>query len=402
MEQQARAANQDLKAAMARVAQARAAARLTRSEFYPVITLDPSAQRARSSANRTTNGQTGKSTTSNDFRVPFDLSYEIDVWGRVRRLYESSLAQAQASADDYQVVLQTLEADVAQNYFTLRSLDSQARILAKSVESYRQQLELTQTQRRAGLVGQIDVVQAQTQLNSTRVQETEVHRQRADTEHALAILLGRPPSELSVAVRPLDLAPPVIPPGLPADLLRSRPDVAEAEQNLIAANAQVAVAIAQFYPQFHLTGAAGFESADLQHVFDWQSRTLALGPSVSVPIFEGGKLDAGLQQAKARYDELVATYRGRVLAAFRDVEDALTDLHLRAEQAKNLDLAVQSAREYLRLAEVQYHGGLTNYLLVIDAQRTLLANELSAAQLLNQRLISTVLLIKSLGGAWSP
>jgi len=422
LEEDATRANTDLQAAVARVTQARAAARVVRSEFYPVVTLDPSIERARTSGNRsTTNGGSGSGTTggttnntnsnrsstsggrtSTNVRVPFDLSYEIDVWGRVRRSYEASVAQVRAAQDDYQVVLQTLQADVAQNYFNIRSLDSQSQILRENVESYKKQIELVQTQKRAGLVGQTDVVQAQTLLNSTIAQEIDIRRQRADLEHALAVLLGRPPSEITVTVEPLAIAPPVIPGGLPADLLRRRPDVLRAEQDLVAANAQVGVATAAFYPTFRLTGAAGFESADLRHALDWESRVWSIGPSVSIPIFEGGQLDANLQQVKARYEELVATYRGNVLGAYRDVEDSLTDLHLRADAAQAQDLAVQSAREYLRLSTVQYKGGLATYLQVIDAERTLLTNELSAVQILNQRLVSTVLLIKSMGGGWDP
>ena len=415
LEEDAVKANTDLQAAMARVAQARAASRVTQSQFYPVVTLDPSIQRSRTPGNSRSNtsgtqtGTTGSTVsrsssssarTSTNVRIPFDVSYEVDVWGRVRRSVEASVAQVRASEDDYQVVLQTLQADVAQNYFTLCSLDTQARILEQNVESYRRQIELTQQQRKAGLIGQTDVLQAQTLLNSTVAQQIDITRQRADTEHALAILLGRPPSEVTVLKQPLDLVPPPVPAGLPADLLRRRPDVTAAEQNLIAANAQIGVATAAFYPTFRLTGSAGFESIDLAHALDWESRVWSIGPSVSFPLFTGGQLQANLEQTRARYEELSATYRGAVLTAFRDVEDSLTDLHLRADAAQAQDQAVQYAREYLRLSEVQYRGGLTNYLQVIDAERTLLNNELSSVQILNQRLISTVLLIKSMGGGW--
>jgi multidrug efflux system outer membrane protein len=416
LEEDAVKANTDLQAAIARVAQARAANRVALSQFYPVVTLDPSIQRARtplisrSNSNGVSIGTTGGTTssrssasggrTATNVRIPFDVSYEVDVWGRVRRAVESAQAQVRATEDDYQVVLQTLQADVAQNYFTLRSLDSQAQILEQNVQAYRQQITLTQTQRNAGLVGPIDVAQAQTLLNSTQAQQIDIRRQRADTQHALAILLGRPPSEITVLNQPLDLAPPLVPAGLPADLLRRRPDVTAAEQNLIAANAQIGIATAAFYPTFRLTGSAGFESIDLQHALDWENRVWSIGPSVSFPLFTGGQLTAQLEQARARYEELNANYRGSILAAFRDVEDSLTDLHLRADEAQAQDQAVQYAREYLRLSQIQYKGGLTNYLQVIDAERTLLTNELSAVQILNQRLVSTVLLIKSLGGGW--
>ena len=401
LEEEAIAANPDLKAAMARVWQARAAARITASQFFPLITLDPSATRTMTSANRPSPGPTpAVSTTANDIRVPFDLSYEVDVWGRIRRSYEASVAQARASEADFQVVLQTLEADVAQDYFNIRALDSQQQILAESVELYRRQLGLTQKKLAAQIVGKIDIYQAQTQLNSAIAQEVEVRRQRLDLEHAVAILLGRTPGASVVATQPLTEVPPAIPAGLPAELLRHRPDVAEAEQNLIAANAQVGAAIAQFYPKFHLIGTAGFESAEFSSALDWQSRMWSAGPSVSVPIFEGGQLKATLEQSKGRYAELAETYRSHVLAALRDVEDALTDLHLRADEAFAEDEAVQAAREYLRLSQVQYDVGLISYLVVIDAQRTLLTNELTAVQIASQRMTSAVLLIKALGGGW--
>jgi multidrug efflux system outer membrane protein len=410
LEEAAIAANPDLKSAMARVAQARAAARVTESQFYPVVTFDPAVTRSRTPGRSgtgntvidgtTVGGSSSRGNTSNNIRIPFDVSYEVDIWGRVRRLTEAALQQVRASEDDFEVVLQTLEGDVAQDYFSIRSLDAQTAILSKNVESFRKEVELTQTQQKAGLVGPIDVAQAETQLHSTIAQEVDTRRQRADLEHALAILLGRPPSEFTLANQPLDLLPPVIPAGLPADLLRRRPDVAEAEANLAAANAQVGVATAEFYPTVRLTGAAGFESVDFQHALDWENRIWSIGPSISFPIFLGGQLEANLQLTRAKYDELVGTYHSSVLSAYRDVEDSLTDLHLRADAAQAQDNAVKAAREYLRLSEVQNRGGLLPYLQVIDAERTLLTNELAAAQILNQRMVSSVLLIKALGGGW--
>ena len=219
-------------------------------------------------------------------------------------------------------------------------------------------------------------------------------------EHALAVLTGRPPSKLSIPIEPFALQPPAVPVGLPADLLRRRPDVAEAEQNLIAANANVGVANANFYPVFTITGAAGFESVDLQHLFDWQSHIWQFGPDVSIPLFEGGKLRGQLEQAKEQYNETVANYRQAVLAAFQDVEDSLSNLHHYAIEAQAVDVAVNSSSEYLRLSNIQYNNGIINYLTVIDAERTLLTNQLTAAQVLNNQLISSVLLMKAMGGGW--
>jgi multidrug efflux system outer membrane protein len=400
--------NTDIRAAMERVVQARATAQIAGSSFYPVITLDPSIERTRSPSNFSSNGgttgastgttTTGRTTTS--VRIPFDLTYEVDIWGQVRRTYEAANATAQASANDYQVVLQTVEADVAEDYFTIRSLIAQEKILEANVRSFREQLVLTQKQLAAGLLANIDEYQADAQLEATISQEVETRRQRVDTEHALAILLGRAPSDLNLITTPLDVAPPVIPAGLPSDLLRRRPDVAEAEQNLIAANAQIGEAESLFYPQINLSGDIGWESTDLAHALDWENRIWSIGASAAQPIFEGGKLTAGLKQVEAHYRELAATYRGSVLQAIGDVEDSLTDLHMRADEAISQDKAVHSSREYVRLSELEYRQGLVSYLQVIDAERTLLQNELSAAQILNERMTSTVLLMKALGGGW--
>lgn len=442
-------ANQNLKAAMARVAQSRASARSVRSSFFPVITLDPSATRSGTpgaaissdstsqessdvssvlnqvssvlgqvnslmqggttssqSAGGSSQGSTSATgtsvleTTSNRFQIPFDLSYEIDIWGRVSRSYESAKAQAQASVYDLEVIRQTLLADLARNYFNLRSFDAQYEILARNLDLYQEQVDLTQNQYKAGLINETNLLQAKVQLESTRAQVADTQRQRTDLEHAIAILLGRAPADFSLAARPLTGTPLTIPAGLPADLLRRRPDVAGAEQSLAAACAEIGVAKADFFPSVKLTGSAGFQSADINTVLDWSNRTWSIGPSISIPLFKGGQLRANLRKAKARYDELEAIYRNKVLSAFVDVEDSLTDLHWRADAAESQAKAVAAAREYLRLTQIEYQSGVTDYLHVINAEQTLLSNELSEAQILNHRMVSTVLLIKALGGGW--
>ena len=417
LESQAGRASPTAQAAAARVTQARAAARSTYADLFPQLTFEPTIERARTPANSVGTGQvsggttgTGtnasgnvrKARTSNTSRIPFDLTYELDVWGRVRRGYESAVAQVRSSEADYEVVMQTVRADVATNYFSLRSLDLQLKIFAQTVESYQRQVDLTARQFKAGVVGKLDVAQANAQLKTTLAQLTDTLRQRADLEHALATLVGKTPAEVDLAVRPLDLAPPIVPPALPTDLLRRRPDVYEAEQNLVAANADVGVAVAAFYPQIQLTGSAGFESFDVRKAVDWEQRIWSLGAGLTLPLFDGGRIQANVDQAQARYDELLADYKSTILTAVRDVEDSLTDLRLRAEQAKSIDEAVAASREYLELSQRQYAQGLIGYFTVIDAERTLLNNEVSAAQVLNQRLASTILLIKSLGGGWQP
>jgi multidrug efflux system outer membrane protein len=400
LEEEALRANQDLKAAVARVDQARAGLKNANSSLYPTLALNPSITRLRTSENTAT--ARGNTITFTDVKVPFDLNYEVDLWGKIRRSIEAAEGQAKGTVDDLGVVLHTIQSDLASNYFQIRSLDLQVEILHRTVGSYQRQLDLLNTQLKAGLVGRINVVQAEALLYSTQSQMEDTRRQRADLEHAIAVELGKAPIGFSLPVKPLNLnlKPPTIPAGLPADLLRRRPDVAEAEHNLAVASAQIGVAVSQYYPDLQLTGSAGWESLDFQHLPNWQSRVWSIGASIFQPIFEGGRIDASVEQARARYAELLATYRSQVLLAYRDVEDALTDLHLRSDAAQSLAQAVDSSREYVRLAETQFQQGLVSYFQVIDAERTLLGNELSAAQLASLRLVSTVQLIKALGAGW--
>jgi len=400
LEEQARAANQDLQVAMARVAEARATARIAESDFFPVITLDPTHQHQRTSGNLPLGSSAVEGKTTSDTQVPFDLSYEIDLWGRVRRTFESATASAHASEDAYGVVALTLAADVAQQYFSLRSLDAQDAILRDSVEVFREQVQLVEARYRAGLVSELDVAQARTQLETTLAQQADVLRQRAEAEHALAVLCGRAAPEFTVAPEPLALEPPQVPAGLPSELLEHRPDVAEAEQQLVAANAEIGAAEALFFPQLRLTGAAGLESADFADLLKWESRIWSIGPSVSVPVFEGGRLRANLKGAKARYDQAVASYRQIVLGAFRDVEDALVGVRRRAEQGEAETRAVAAAVRAVAVAKSQYVHGIADYLQVIVADRTRLDLELAAAQTQQQRLVATVLLVKAVGGGW--
>ena len=402
----AQASNQTLRQAVARVDEARALARVAGSFLYPTISLDPRFARTRNSGNRdsaVTGRRVEKSATINDWLIPLDLTYEIDVWGRVRRSIESARAVATATAYDLGVVQLTVETDVAQFYYNLRALDAQAQILTETVASYREQVRLLSAQLKSGLVSPIVLNQAQAQLHATLAQQRDVERARADQEHALAILCGRPAPSFAVASNPLhEASPPVVPPGLPAQLLTRRPDVAEAEQNLVAANAQIGVATAAFYPTFTLTGAAGFESANLSSLFNWRSAVASIAPSVSFPIFQGGRLTANLEATEARYRQTVAGYVNQILVAYADVEDALTDLHALSDEVGNLREAVSASQNYLRLAQAQYKFGLVDYLIVIDAERTLLTNQLSLAQAVNLQMAASIRLIKSLGGGWTP
>jgi len=397
--------NQSLRQAVARVDQARALAHIAASYLLPTVTAAPAYTRVHTSANQPSvlTGQPPLTSAGyNDWQVPFDLTYEVDVWGRLRRSVEASVAQVAATADDLAVVRLTVQTDVATYYYTLRGLDAQEQILQRTVAAYNDQVRLVSAQLRNGLVSPIDLYEAQSQLEATQAQLRDVQRARADEEHALAILCGRPAPSFSVPADPLlEAAPPTVPAGLPAQLLSRRPDVAEAEQNVVSFNAQVGVAIADFYPIFTLTGTAGFESASFANIIDWQSKFAAIGPSITVPIFEGGRLRYNLAAARAAYQQAVAAYVNQVLIAYGDVEDALTDLHAVTDEVDRMRAAVASSQEYLKTARVQYKQGLVTYLIVIDAERTLLTNQLTLSQDVNFQMSASIHLIQALGGGWS-
>jgi multidrug efflux system outer membrane protein len=389
---------------VAAVDQARALARVARSFLVPTISANPTFTRERTSPNRRSiiSGQpVGVSATFNDWLVPVDLTYELDVWGRIRRGLESARAQFVASADDQAMVRLTVQTDVAQYYYTLRLLDAQSEILTQTVASYREQERILSVQVKTGLTSPIVLSQAEALLQSTVAQQRDLERARADEEHALAILCGQPAPSFSVAANPLrEVSPPEVPAGLPAMLLARRPDVAAAEQAVVASNAQIGVATAAFYPTFSLSSFVGFESANLNNLVNWQSRVASIIPGVTLPIFTGGRLKANLEATRAQYRQTVAAYVNQVLTAYADVEDALTDLHAYTDETGSLRSAVTASQEYLRMAQVQYRLGLVDYLTVTDAERTLLTNQLTLAQNVNLQVGASIHLIKALGGGW--
>ena len=335
LERQASAANQQLKIAVARLDEARAQMDVTRAGLFPNISLSGSYTRQRSSPNAplsTTGAASGKGATFNDFLVPLTLGYEVDLWGRVRRSVESARAQAQASADDLETIKLMIQAEVAVDYFTLRALDAQRAVLNSSIQVFTKSLQLTRNLRAGGAVSDLDVAQSLTVLKTTEAQLPAVTLQRAQFEHAIALLVGQPASTFHVSEHALSAAPPLIPPGLPSALLERRPDISAAERRMASANASIGVAKAAFFPTVQLNGLAGFESLNTGTLFNWSSRLWAVGPSITLPIFEGGKLRAGLRFAKATYDEMVASYRQSVLTAFSEVEDNLAAQTLLANQ----------------------------------------------------------------------
>ena len=290
---------------------------------------------------------------------------------------------------------------MAQAYFSIRLYDTQTGIYERALELFRKQLELTQTKFKAGLAVQTDVLQAETLVNSGTAQLAEVRRLRAREEHAIAVLLGLLPAEFALEPKVLSTEIPIVPVGLPASLLNPDPDVATAESRLRVSKRSIGVATAAFYPSFSLTGSAGYESDRSKNLLAWSNRVWSIGPSFNLPLFQGGRLSGTLAERRAAFQSFVANYRTSVLTAYREVEDELSDLHLFAEKTAALNATVAYAREYSRLTELQYRQGITAYLQVIDANQTLLNNELAAAQAQDQQLAASVLLIKALGGGWS-
>jgi multidrug efflux system outer membrane protein len=398
LQERALAENQDLKAAIARVDQARALARISESGLYPRIDLDPSVQRGRSSADL--NG--GKANTRTTLRVPLDLGYEIDLWGRVRRSVEASTAQYEASQAEMQNVLLTLQTDVTRNYFNLRSLDAQLDLLRRTIELRSRNLQLVTSLFNNGQVGRLDVATAETELANAQAETAALKRQRTTTEHALAVLVGEPAANFTLPLPPpnLEVRPPGIAAGLPSALLERRPDIAAAERQMIAANARIGIAKAAFFPAVSLTGSAGYASNELSRLFEWDNRTWSLGPFVTLPVFDAGSNRAKLTQAEAAWQESVASYRQQVLIAFREVEDSLADIRILAEQAEAQQRALTAARKAAELSGKRYRAGLVSYLEVVVSERTALAIELLANQVLEQRFQASVSLIKALGGGW--
>ena len=401
LETEAVASNQNLRAAVARVDDARAAARISLSQFFPQLSLDPSYKRERTSGHLPTPIPiTVPSALLDTYSVPFDLSYEVDLWGRVRRSFEASQAQAQASVADYQNVLLTLTADLAVNYFLVRSLDAEIAALRRTVELRNESVRILNGRFVTGVIPEIDVAQARTELASAEAELVDMTRQRAETLNAVALLCGKPASSFEIAERPLTLSPPAVPAGLPSSLLERRPDIAHAERLLAAKNAQIGVARAAYFPSLHLTGQAGFLSADAKHLFSKDSSVWSVGPSVSWPLFRGGRTAAEVRQARAAYEEALADYRQSVLTAFKEVEDSLAQIVHRNEQTAAQAEALASASRVAELARARYAAGVVNYLQVVDAERNMLQQQRQKAQLEGQRFAASVRLIKALGGGW--
>jgi NodT family efflux transporter outer membrane factor (OMF) lipoprotein len=400
LELQVNVSNQNLKAADAQFQQARAVLRYSRADYYPTVTAGPSATRTRVSANRPPPSSIFNGITENDFVLPFDFSYQVDVWGRVRRTVESYREQAQASAADLAAVNLSLHADLAIDYFQARSLDAQEQLLNSTVTQYEQALELTLNRFHGGVASQVEVEQAKTQLETVRAQAIDVGVLRAQYEHAVAILIGKPPAEFSLPPLPLTAPPPHIPVSMPSELLERRPDIAAAERRVAAANAQIGVAKSAYYPTISLGATGGFESNSITTLLQGPSGLWSFGLSAVVTVFDVGRRRALTDQARAAYDFQVASYRETVLNGFQQVEDNLAAVRILEHEAKVQDEAVAAAQRSLDLSVTRYKGGVTSYLEVTVAQSAALSDQVTAVSILGRRMANTVLLIQALGGGW--
>jgi len=404
LENEADAANQDIKLAVARVEQADAGARYARSFLFPTISLGASASRTREAQNRPNNGingsTNGKPATYNDFQFPAFLSYEVDAWGRVRSSLNAAKATEQATAADLRFVRLAVEANVAMNYYSLREIDAERDVLDATVRDMQSAVDLTTNRFRGGLSSELEVKQAETLLNQTQAQAQALDVQRAQLEHAIAVLEGKAASDFSIPRTPLNGLPPVIPSGLPSELLARRPDIAEVERLVAAANAEIGVAKTAALPHISLTGIAGFESTNMTSLFSWQNGIASLAASAVTPLFTGGRTKAGVDEAWAVYRQSLAQYQKTVLVAYQEVEDQLAGLRILAGEAQSTADAVTNAQQAETIALNRYRGGLVSYLDVIYAQTALLANQRTATQIGGQRMVATVVLIKALGGGW--
>jgi NodT family efflux transporter outer membrane factor (OMF) lipoprotein len=401
-EKQAIAENQTIEIARNQLQQARASARITQSGLFPHLTAAISGQRAQTSGGKpTTLGvPLGRPSTANDFLIPFNASWEADVFGGVRRNVESANASYQASAASLENVRLVVTSELAVDYFTLRELDTEIAVVDSAVDYQERSLRLVQNRHDGGVASGLDVAQQETLLNSTRTQATLLRRQRAQFEHAIASLVGVPASSFSVPVKPLDTVPPVVPAGVPSDVLERRPDVAQAERQMAAQNAQIGVAKSAFYPGIGISGSGGFESSDVAKIISASTGFWALGANVAETVLSGGRRRAQVDFAKAGYGSSVANYRQTVLNAFQEVEDGLSGLNVLSQAAATQQQAVDAAQRALKIANDRYVGGLVTYLDVITAEETLLDNQRLAAQILGQRLVTSVGLVKALGGGW--
>ncbi len=400
LEEEAIAANQNLKAAAARVAQSRALRRAAKSPWWPSLGLNAGAARQRPSAVSQGLPDGTRMDTGSLYQAHAGIDYEVDLFGRVASQVDAANASTEQSEALLRSVLLALQADVAQGYFLLRELDAEQALYMQTVSLRTQSLDLVQRRFDAGDISELDLARAKTELASAESEQLGITRRRAEAEHALAVLLGKAPAEFSLSPMPIARLGISIPAGLPSTLLERRPDIAAAERAMAAANARIGTARAAWFPRLSLTSALGYESAALGNLFRWEDRDFLVGGVLSLPLFDGGKRRAGVKIAHATYEEEVANYRQTVLAAFRDVENSLSSLRLLEQQGRSQETAVTAATRAAALSHLQYREGSASYLDVMEADRSVLLQQRVAVQLDGEQARSTVSLIRALGGGW--
>jgi len=401
LQEQLTMSNQNLKVAEARLREARAMIRFNRASLAPTISTSPSISSERLSANQPYFPPSQANNGTGSFILPFDLSYEVDLWGRVRRTVSASKEEAQATAADLETARLSLHAELAVDYFELRSADAQKQLLDDTVKAYTDALQLTQNRFNGGAAPRSDVAQARTQLESAQVQATDITVIRAQYEHAIATLIGKPPAQFSLPPEPqMTMHLPVIPVGVPSTLLERRPDIAAGERRVAEANDQIGIARAAYFPSLVINASAGFEGTSITNWLTWPSRMWAVGPQMSQTIFDAGRRRATSEAASANYDSTVAAYRQTTLTAFQEVEDNLAALRILETEAQQQRQATASAQDALQLFKNRYEGGVDNYLQVITAQTTALAAERNDIDIQRRRMDASILLVKSVGGGW--
>ena len=399
LEDQVSVSNQNVAAAAASFLSARALVRQARSQLFPVVTTNPSAASVRSPLA----SAAGPALTSatGEYVLPFDASWQADLWGKLRNTVKANVYGAQASAADLENVRLTMQAEVAADYYHLRAQDALMQLFESTLAAYRDSLRIAQVQFQAGIASDETVAQAETQLQATEAQATNLQILRAQYEHAIALLVGQPATSFVLPAEVVPLVPPPIPVGVPSQLVERRPDVAAAERRMAQANAQVGIATAAFFPVATLSGSAGFEATSIANWLTWTARFWSAGPALAEPLFDAGLRRATVQQYRAAFDETVASYRGSVLAAFQQVEDNLSALRILSAEIQQQDGAVTSAARNLQLATTRYTAGVDPYLNVITAQTALLANQQAAINLRLDQMTASVQLIEALGGGWT-
>ena len=401
-EHEALQSNQTIKISVSRLEQARALAAVQISTQFPQLATAPSVERQRLSGNRPPNSNFTviSPVSQNNYTLPFTVNYELDIFGRRRRSIEAAQASYQSNAADLENVRLLVTSELAGDFFSLRQLDTQISLLSRTVDALTKGLDLVNSRYHGGVASGLDVAQEETLLYTTRTQLTLLNQQRKQFEDAIAVLVGKSAPDFHIAARELSVQPPALNAGLPSDLLERRPDIAEAEREMAVANAQIGIAKAAYYPSFNLFANGGWQAADIAKLASIQSTFWAIGANVAESIFTGGARRAQVQYAQAGYDATVANYRGTVLQAFREVQDSLTGLTILDQAFQSQQQAVDASRRNLDIATNRYKGGLVSYLDVVTAQQTLLTNEQELAILQGQKLVTSVLLVKALGGGW--